>query len=129
MHLKGVDKIPSRQQVDTIPEDSMIQGLHITVSCPGHRTKFERSMKKWTPNCTNTKTAGLHAFRNGIPIAPTPRLPDCMRSEMASQLHQHQDCRIACVQKWHPNCTNTKTAGLHAFRNGIPIAPTPRLPE
>jgi len=63
MHVEGVDKIPSRQQVDTIPEDSMIQGLHITVSCPGHRTKFERSMKKWHPNCTNTKTAGLHAFR------------------------------------------------------------------
>jgi len=63
MHLENVDKIPSRQQVDTIPEDSMIQGLHITVSCPGHRTKFERTMKKWHPNCTNTKSAGLHAFR------------------------------------------------------------------
>jgi len=63
MHLEGVDKIPSRQQVDTLPEDSMIQGLHLTVSCPGHRTKFERTMKKWHPNCTNTKSAGLHAFR------------------------------------------------------------------
>jgi len=63
MHLEGVDKIPSRQQVDSLPEDSMIQGLHITVSCPGHRTKFERTMKKWHPNCTNTKSAGLHAFR------------------------------------------------------------------
>merc|ERR1712117_765224 len=63
MHLEGVDKIPSRQQVDSLPEDTMIQGLHITVSCPGHRTKFERTMKKWHPNCTNTKSAGLHAFR------------------------------------------------------------------
>jgi len=63
MHLEGVDKIPSRQQVDTMPEGSMIQGLHITVSCPGHRTKFERVMKKWKPNCTVTKSAGLHAFR------------------------------------------------------------------
>jgi len=63
MHLEGVDKIPSRQQVDTLPEDAMIQGLHITVSCPGHRTKFARTLKKWHPNCTNTKSAGLHAFR------------------------------------------------------------------
>merc|ERR1712109_618 len=60
---EGVDKIPSRQQVDSLPEETMIQGLHITVSCPGHRTKFERTMKKWHPNCTITKSAGLHAFR------------------------------------------------------------------
>merc|ERR1711994_794542 len=59
MHLVGVDKIPSRQQVDSLPEDTMIQGLHITVSCPGHRTKFERTMKKWHPNCTKTKYAIL----------------------------------------------------------------------
>jgi len=63
MHLEGVDKIPSRQQVDSLPEDTMIQGLHITVTCPGHRSKFTRTLPKWHPNCTNTKAAGLHAFR------------------------------------------------------------------
>lgn len=76
MHLEGVDKIPSRQQVDSLPEGSMIQGLHITVSCPGHRTKFARSLQKWHPNCSNTKAAGLHAFRK-------PKLwAKCLRETM-----------------------------------------------
>jgi len=63
MHVQGVDKVPSRQQVDTLPEGSIIHGLHIATSCPGHRTKFDLQNLKWQPNCAKTKTAGLFAFR------------------------------------------------------------------
>lgn len=63
MDRHGVDKIPSRQMVDTVPKDEKIYGLHLTVSCPGHRTKFERKMKKWHPNCSRSETASMHAFK------------------------------------------------------------------
>jgi hypothetical protein len=63
MDRHGVDKVPSRQMVDHIPKDEKIYGLHLTVSCPGHRSKFERSMKEWHPNCTRSVTASMHAFR------------------------------------------------------------------
>jgi hypothetical protein len=63
MHVQGVDKVPSRQQVDTLPEGSIIHGLHIATSCPGHRTKFDLGNLKWQPNCAKTKSAGLFAFR------------------------------------------------------------------
>jgi len=63
MDRHGVDKVPSRQMVDTVPKDEKIYGLHLTVSCPGHRTKFERQMKKWKPNCTRSVTASMHSFK------------------------------------------------------------------
>jgi len=63
MDKHGVDKVPSRQMVEQVPKKMNIYGLHLTVSCPGHRTKFETGMKKWKPNCTRSKTAGLHPFK------------------------------------------------------------------
>lgn len=63
MDKHGVDRVPSRQMVDTVPKDQLIYGLHLTVSCPGHRTKFEGKMKKWHPNCTRSVTAAMHAFK------------------------------------------------------------------
>jgi len=63
MHAYGVDKLPSLQMVETVPKDQPIQGLHLTPSCPSHRSPFELHIKKWHPNCTRAKTASLHAFR------------------------------------------------------------------
>lgn len=63
MDKHGVDKVPSRQMVDHVPKDEKIYGLHLTVSCPGHRSKFERPMKKWHPNCSRSLTVSMHAFR------------------------------------------------------------------
>jgi len=63
MDRHGVDKVPTRQMVETVPKDEKIYGLHLTVSCPGHRTKFERKMKKWHPNCTRSVTASMHGFK------------------------------------------------------------------
>jgi hypothetical protein len=63
MQANGVDRVPSLQEVDTVPKNQHITGLHLTVSCPGHRTGFELHDKDWHPNCTRAKTAGLHAFR------------------------------------------------------------------
>merc|ERR1712222_23832 len=47
MQAYGVDKLPSYQMVETVPKDQPIKGLHITVSCPSHRSPFELQMKKW----------------------------------------------------------------------------------
>merc|ERR1719414_939977 len=63
MHTYGVDKLPSLQMVETVPKDQPIQGLHLTPSCPAHRSPFELHSKKWHPNCTRAKTASIHAFR------------------------------------------------------------------
>jgi len=63
MDKHGVARVPSRQMVDTVPKSKNLFGLHLTVSCPGHRTKFERALHKWTPNCTRSATAGMHAFK------------------------------------------------------------------
>merc|ERR1719510_2106791 len=59
----GEDKLPSLQMVETVPKDQPIQGLHLTPSCPAHRSPFELHSKKWHPNCTRSKTASMHAFR------------------------------------------------------------------
>jgi len=64
MHTYGVDKLPSLQMVETVPKDQPIQGLHLTPSCPAHRSPFELHSNKWHPNCTRAKTASMHAFRN-----------------------------------------------------------------
>jgi len=63
MDKHGVDKVASRQMVEQVPKPMNIYGLHLTVSCPGHRIKFETAIKKWKPNCTRSKTAGLHPFK------------------------------------------------------------------
>jgi len=63
MHAFGVDKVPSRQELQNVPDGQQIHGLHLTVSCPAHRGTLEGQVKKWHPNCTRSKTAGLHAFR------------------------------------------------------------------
>merc|ERR1712241_159949 len=56
MDRHGVDRVPSRQMVDRVPKDQTLYGLHLTVSCPGHRTKSERKVGKWRPNCTRSMT-------------------------------------------------------------------------
>jgi len=63
MDKHGVDRVPSRQMVDRVPKDEKLYGIHLTVSCPGHRTKFERKVGKWNPNCTRSMTAGMHPFK------------------------------------------------------------------
>jgi len=63
MEQNGVDKIPSLQVIETVPKSQPIYGLHLTVSCPGHRTNFELHKMKWHPNCTRSRTAAMHAFR------------------------------------------------------------------
>jgi len=64
MDRHGVSRVPSRQMVDTVPKsEPRLYGLHLSVSCPGHRTKFERALQKWKPNCSRSVTAGMHAFK------------------------------------------------------------------
>jgi len=63
MQAYGVDKLPSLQMVETVPKDQPIQGLHLTPSCPSHRSPFELHSNTWHPNCTRAKTASMHAFR------------------------------------------------------------------
>merc|ERR1712039_747635 len=63
MHAYGVDKVPSMQSVESVPGGQPIYGLHVSVSCPGHRSLIDLNSTKWHPNCSRTKTAGMFAFR------------------------------------------------------------------
>merc|ERR1712083_664382 len=60
----GVDKVPSRYNVDEPIEGDPAMGLHTTITCPAHIPKKDKKVKKWHPNCTTVKTAGLNAFRD-----------------------------------------------------------------
>lgn len=64
LHKIGVGRIPSRQEIMTVPEGQPIYGLHATVSCPAHHVLEikDKSSKKWKPDCTRVRTAGLHQF-------------------------------------------------------------------
>merc|ERR1712039_763418 len=61
----GVGRVPSRQEVIKVPIAEKIFGLHLTVSCPDHSCKEakDRRSKKWMPNCTRVKAAGMHPFK------------------------------------------------------------------
>jgi len=65
LHKHGVGRVPSRQEVIKVPIAEKIFGLHLTVSCPDHSCKEakDRRSKKWMPNCTRVKTAGMHPFK------------------------------------------------------------------
>jgi len=63
MEAYGVDKVASKQMVERVPKDEVIQGLHLTVSCPAHRDNFKLTTGTWHPNCTRSRTASMHAFR------------------------------------------------------------------
>jgi len=63
MDKHGITRVPSRQMVDNVPKEQNIYGLHLTVSCPGHRTKFEETIQKWHPNCSRSVTAAIHPFK------------------------------------------------------------------
>jgi hypothetical protein len=65
LHLKGVGRVPSRQETLRVPLDQMIYGLHITPSCPHHTVKEvkDKNFKLFQPNCTRVRTAGMHAFK------------------------------------------------------------------
>merc|ERR1711963_498249 len=45
MHKHGVGRIPSRQEIVTVPMDQPIRGLHLTQSCPHHKAKEITYMK------------------------------------------------------------------------------------
>jgi hypothetical protein len=65
MHKRNVSRVPSRQEVAQVPANEKIQGLHLTESCPTHTLKqvADSRSKKWMPNCTKVKTAGMHSFQ------------------------------------------------------------------
>jgi len=63
MEAYGVDRMPSMQVVESVPKNEVIQGLHLTVSCPAHRNPFSLQSGTWHPNCTRSRTASMHAFR------------------------------------------------------------------
>merc|ERR1712151_722039 len=65
LHLKGVGRVPSRQETLRVPLDQMIYGLHITPSCPQHTVKEvkDKNFKLFQPNCTRVRTAGMHSFK------------------------------------------------------------------
>jgi len=64
MHKHGVGRIPSRQEVMTVPAGQPIYGLHTTASCPAHSVDeiADKSSKQWKPDCKRVRTAGLHQF-------------------------------------------------------------------
>jgi len=70
MHRHGVGRIPSRQEIRTVPENQHIFGLHLTRTCPDHRAKeitdSNSKKKKWWPNCSRALTAGLHGFKKPL---------------------------------------------------------------
>jgi len=65
MHKHGVGRIPSRQEVATVPADQLIYGLHITPSCPAHKLPQAgiKNGKKWKVNCKKVRTAGIHMLK------------------------------------------------------------------
>jgi len=63
MDKSGVTRVPTRQMVEMVPKDQNLYGLHLTISCPGHRSKFEGLVQKWHPNCSRSLTAGMHPFK------------------------------------------------------------------
>merc|ERR1712048_804950 len=63
MDKHGITRVPSRQMVESVPSGENINGLHLTISCPGHRTKFQTNVMKWKPNCSRSVTAGLHPYK------------------------------------------------------------------
>jgi hypothetical protein len=65
LHKHGVGRVPSRQEVMKVPVNEKIYGLHITASCPQHTAKEikDKRIKKWAPNCSRVKTAGMHPFK------------------------------------------------------------------
>jgi hypothetical protein len=81
MEAYGVDKLPSMQMVEHVPEYQPIQGLHLTVSCPAHRSNFELHDNKWHPNCTRSRTASMHAFRT------VEKWVQCFQNTTAYELH------------------------------------------
>jgi hypothetical protein len=60
----GVDKVPSKYDVDKPIKGDPAMGLHSTHTCPAHIPKKAKNVKKWHPDCATTKTAGLNAFRD-----------------------------------------------------------------
>jgi len=82
MHKHGVGRIPSRQEIVTVPMDQPIRGLHLTQSCPHHKAKeiTDKRAKKWSPNCTRALTAGLHGFKE--PISYMKCLHETIQAEM-----------------------------------------------
>jgi hypothetical protein len=70
MHRHGVGRIPSRQEIRTVPENQHIFGLHLTRTCSDHRAKeitdSNSKKKKWWPNCSRALTAGLHGFKKPL---------------------------------------------------------------
>jgi len=81
MEAYGVDRLPSLQVVERVPKYEVIQGLHLTVSCPGHRSPFELQNNKWHPNCTRARTAAMHAFRT------VKKWVQCFENTTAYELH------------------------------------------
>jgi len=65
MHKHGVGRIPSRQEVVTVPTGQPIYGLLVASSCPAHKLKkvADKSIQKWAPDCKLVRTAGIHEFR------------------------------------------------------------------
>jgi len=64
MHKHGIGRIPSRQEVVTVPAGQPIYGLHTTISCPAHNVPqiADKSSKQWKPDCKRVQTAGIHQF-------------------------------------------------------------------
>jgi len=78
MDFHGVDKIPTTFQVGPGPQE----GLHTTVTCPGHMPKQGKGLpKNWKPPCSKTMTAGMHAFKK-----PKDYF-DCLRETQALDTH------------------------------------------
>jgi len=80
LHKHGVGRIPSRQEVVTVPAGEPIYGLHTTISCPAHSVPqiADKSSKMWIPDCRKVRTAGIHQFNKPTEYAK------CLEDMLAS---------------------------------------------
>jgi len=83
MHKHGVGRIPSRQEIVSVPANQHIYGLHLTQTCPDHKQKLiqdKKSKKKFSLNCSRVLTAGLHGF---LKVKPYMK---CLHETMQAEL-------------------------------------------
>jgi len=82
MHKHGVGRIPSRQEIERVPQNEHIYGLHVTTSCPHHKVleTADSKEKTWQPNCSRVLTAGMHPLQK--PAEYLKCLHETLKTEM-----------------------------------------------
>merc|ERR1712032_1209627 len=125
LHLKGVGRVPSRQETLRVPLDEMIYGLHITVSCPHHTTKGVKD-KNFTQATMMPCVSGNAGSLGGAAALPRGsaaliskaavlplRVPSCANACMREVLQGDDAAHVALGVLLHLRCDR--------IRCGIPV--------